>query len=178
LPAIAARIAVERAAMAVPKKLATWTLLICSLLTLVNVGCGSKYPPTAPVKGKIAINGKPVTTGRISFHPVTGERPALANIQPDGSYSLTTFQRGDGALLGHHKVSIKSTRIENAPPTPKDLKEEAELNAKGLLSGKPHLVFLVDKKYYDDRTTDLEAEVKPGNNQIDFNLPVSPKPAS
>jgi hypothetical protein len=164
--------------MRVNRTHASWSVLFWCLLVLVTAGCGSKYPPTAPVNGKITIDGKPVTTGRISFHPVNGERPALANIQPDGSYSLTTFEDGDGALLGRHKVSIKSTRIENAPSTPKDLKEEAEFNAKGLFSGKPHLVFLVDKKYYDDRTTDLEAEVKPGDNQIDFKLPASAKPAS
>jgi hypothetical protein len=163
--------------MAVSKELATWSSLLCCLLMLVSAGCGSKYPPTAQVKGKITLNGKPVTTGRISFHPTTGERPALGHIGPDGAYSLTTFERGDGALLGHHKVSIKSTRIENAPPTPKDLKEEAEFNAKGLLSRKPQLVFLVDKKYYDDRTTDLETEVRPGENEIDFNLPASAAPS-
>jgi hypothetical protein len=165
--------------MAVSKKRATWNSLFCCLLMLVNTGCGSKYPPTAPVSGKITINGKPVTQGRISFHPTTGERPALANIQPDGSYSLTTFERGDGALLGHHKVSIKSTRIENAPSLPaKDFQEEAKQAAEVAKKGGPQLVFIVDKKYYDDRTTDLEAEVRPGENEIDFNLPASPKPAS
>src|SRR6187402_2127746 len=107
--------------MVVPNKRASWSVLFWCLLALVTAGCGSKHPLTAPVKGKITIDGKPVTTGRISFHPVSGERPALANIQPDGSYSLTTFEDGDGALLGRHKVSIKSTRIENAPPPPKDL---------------------------------------------------------
>jgi hypothetical protein len=135
--------------MAVPNKLATWIPLICSLMTLAIAGCGSKYPPTAPVKGKIIINGKPVTTGRISFHPTTGERPAMANIQPDGSYSLTTFESGDGALLGHHKVSIKSTRIENESAPPKDFKEDAQLAAEFGKKAGPHLVFLVDKKYYD-----------------------------
>jgi hypothetical protein len=163
--------------MAVPKKLAIFNPLICVSI-LVNAGCGSKYPATAPVSGKISINGKPVTQGRISFHPTTGDRPALANIQPDGSYALTTFEHGDGALLGHHKVSIKSTRIENAPPPPKDFREEAAQAAELAKQGGPHLVFIVDKKYYDERTTDLEAEVKAGNNQIDFNLPASPKPAS
>jgi hypothetical protein len=176
MPAIGCELLLERAAMELPRTLPSWSALFWCLLVLVTAGCGSKYPPTAPVKGKITLNGKPVTTGRISFHPTTGERPALANIQPDGSYSLTTFERGDGALLGRHKVSIKSTRIENAPPTPKDLKEEAEFNAKGLFSGKPRLVFLVDKKYYDDRTTDLEAEVKREGNQIDFHLPTSAAP--
>jgi hypothetical protein len=145
---------------------------------LVNTGCGSKYPPTAPVSGKITLDGEPVTQGRISFHPITGERPALATIQPNGTYSLTTFERGDGALLGHHKVSIKSTRIENAPPPPKDFREEAAQAAEVAKKGGPQLVFIVDKKYYDERTTDLEAEVKPGDNKIDFKLPISPKPAS
>src|SRR5262249_16639643 len=133
--------------MAVPGKSVPLTLLIGGLLIALSAGC-SKYPATAPVKGKITINGKPVTTGRISFHPTTGERRALANIQPDGSYSLTTFERGDGALLGHHKVSIKSTRIENAPSPPKDFKEDAKLAAGFGKKGGPHLVFIVDKKYY------------------------------
>jgi hypothetical protein len=178
LPAIGREIAVGTAAMSVSKKVTTWSTLTGCLLMLVNTGCGSKYPPTAPVKGKITINGKPVTTGRISFHPTTGERPALANIQPDGSYSLTTFEAGDGALLGHHKVSIKSTRIENAPPPPKDFQEDAAQAAELAKRGGPQLVFIVDKKYYDERTTDLEAEVKPGDNEIDFNLPASGSPSS
>jgi len=178
LPVITALIAAERTAMPIPKTFASWTPLICSLLTLACAGCGSKYPPTAPVKGKITLNGKPVTTGRVSFHPTTGERPALSNIQPDGSYSLTTFQRGDGALLGHHKVSIKSTRVENSPAPPKDFKEDAELAAEFGKKGGPHLVFLVDKKYYDERTTDLEAEVKSGDNEINFDLPPSAAPSN
>jgi hypothetical protein len=165
--------------MAVPRKLASLSALFWCLLVLANSGCGSKYPPTAPVSGKITINGKPVNQGRISFHPTTGERPALANIQPDGSYSLTTFEQGDGALLGQHKVSVKSTRIENAPAMPaKDFQEEAKQAAEVAKKGGPQLVFIVDKKYYDERTTDLEAEVKPGDNQINFDLPASPKPAS
>jgi hypothetical protein len=164
--------------MAVPRKLASPSALFWCLLVLVNTGCGSKYPPTAPVSGKITLNGEPVTQGRISFHPTNGERPALANIQPDGSYSLTTFERGDGALLGHHKVSIKSTRIENAPPPPKDFREEAAQAAEMAKTGGPQLVFIVDKKYYDERTTDLEVEVKSGDNKIDFTLPISPEPAS
>jgi hypothetical protein len=162
--------------MAVPKKLTTIGPLFC-LLFLVNAGCGSKYPPTAPVSGKITLNGEPVTQGRISFHPTSGERPALANIQSDGSYSLTTFERGDGALLGSHKVSIKSTRIENAPPPPKDFREEAAQAAELAKRGGPQLVFIVDKKYYDERTTDLQADVKRGGNEIDFHLPDSAAPS-
>jgi len=39
----------------------------------------------------------------------------MGTIEPDGSYRLTTFDSGDGALLGRHRVTIEATRIVRAP---------------------------------------------------------------
>ena len=39
------------------------------------------------------------------FQPKSG-RPARGTIQPDGSFELSTFSPGDGAVVGHNRVRI------------------------------------------------------------------------
>ncbi len=89
------------------------------LLSILCQGCDTS--PTispslpVPVKGKITHRGKPLTQGEITFEPTDGGREAHGKIQPDGSFELTTFQEGDGALVGVHRVLIAG--IEPPPKT-------------------------------------------------------------
>jgi hypothetical protein len=80
------------------------------LLTTLCVGCGSSQAlpvnPPVPVKGKISYRGKPLTKGQITLEPTDGGHEAQGQIQPDGSFVLTTFKEGDGALIGVHQVSV------------------------------------------------------------------------
>src|SRR5262249_17280259 len=71
-----------------------------------TAGCDNGRPKTAVVKGKVTFNGKPVPHGTVLFVPVVPGTTATGAIAPDGSYSLTTFKKGDGAVLGKHKVAI------------------------------------------------------------------------
>lgn len=147
---------------------------IVAMLGVVFVGgCGTKYPETAPVSGKITVDGVPVTTGRIIFYPTSGARLSSGEIQPDGNYSLTTFKAGDGALLGSHRVVIESTKVVG-PTSAKTIADESQTPVSAL----GRVIWLVDEKYSQPSTTDLSAEVKRGPNGIDFHLPHSAKPAS
>jgi hypothetical protein len=75
-------------------------------------GCGSTAYETAPVHGKVAIDGKPLFQGKVRFAPIAkGEntqvgKPAFGDIQSDGTYRLTTFKADDGAVVGDHWVTI------------------------------------------------------------------------
>jgi hypothetical protein len=62
-----------------------------------------------PVKGKVTYKGKPLTDGTITFEPNDFGRPAHGNIQPDGSFVLTTFKEGDGAVRGHHRIAVNGS---------------------------------------------------------------------
>src|SRR3954464_3770610 len=83
---------------------------LCFLLA----GCGggpSDKPKVAPVSGKVTQKGKPLTTGDVLFTPSGGPdgaagQVATGQIGPDGTYRLTTFNTGDGAVLGTHKVTV------------------------------------------------------------------------
>jgi hypothetical protein len=71
---------------------------------------------TIPVKGKITYKGRPLTQGEIVFEPNSAGREAYGNIQPDGTFELTTFKAGDGAAPGTHRVAVTGTSKKDAVP--------------------------------------------------------------
>lgn len=87
-------------------------------LAVLFTGChGSSFPTatTYEVKGKVVLpNGKPLTTGRVTFVAADGLLPqASGEIQPDGAFSLTTRVAGDGAAPGKYKVRIEPAGGKN-----------------------------------------------------------------
>jgi hypothetical protein len=82
-------------------------LLLLASASLAIPGCGDGRPVRVPVSGKVLIDGQPVTKGSIQFHEDDG-RPARGSIGSDGSFTLTTFDEGDGCTPGNHRVSVIS----------------------------------------------------------------------
>jgi hypothetical protein len=119
---------------------------------LAFAGCGG--PRLATVKGTVTFNGKPVPNGTITFIHEGGST-ATGEIQPDGSYVLGTNRRGDGAQPGNYKVVIVAME-EMSNRLPEDRN--------------PLPPPIVPDKYTSAATTDLIAEVRPGDNMIDFPL--------
>ena len=142
------------------------------LVLLLLAGCGSGHPETAPVSGKITYDGNPVTQGKIVFYPEHG-RSATGQIGPDGSYTLTTFDQGDGAVLGKHRVTIKSTRVTGQEQLPKSFAEEVAQGQKKDAKPAPgaQVQWLVPKEYSTKETSPLRANVKRGGEPIDFDIP-------
>jgi len=136
------------------------TLLAAGLCLATCLGCGPKRPPTAVVSGHVTYAGKPLAVGRIMFWPQHG-RPAMGEIGPDGGYRLTTFAHGDGALLGSCRVTIEAK--QDAPP-PKGPNPDGlpPINV---------IKWLIPQSYSRQETSPLTAEVKAGENTINFDLP-------
>ncbi len=137
----------------------TWLVAAAvGLLIGAISGCTESVerPKTFPVGGKVTYKGQPVPKGTVTFQPDEGH-PAVGEIQSDGTYQLSTFAQGDGALPGHHKVFIIAntadpTKIPGSTPgwtPPKDL---------------------VPKKYNTAATSGLEATISQDQKTIDFDL--------
>jgi hypothetical protein len=93
--------------------------LVCMLLA-ASAGCGTSSGAftgaTVPVKGTVTYKGKALTQGEVVFEPESGGREAHGTIQPDGSFELTTYGPGDGAVIGTHRVAVTGTaRKVNVP---------------------------------------------------------------
>jgi hypothetical protein len=85
---------------------------LAALMLVSFWGCGSDTSPGAgvmvPVKGKVTYKGMPLTQGEVVFEP-DGGREAYGRIQPDGTFELTTFKKGDGAVRGVHRVGVSGS---------------------------------------------------------------------
>ncbi|WP_437200851.1 hypothetical protein [Planctomicrobium sp. SH664] len=116
---------------------------------LFVAGCGSQLPPMGQVSGKVLLDGTPLSTGSVLFIPEAAGQYAFGTVQKDGTYTLTTFVNGDGALVGRHKIIVSAV---------KETKE-----------GEP-VIPLTPSKYSNENTSGLTAQVLEGVNQVDLEL--------
>ncbi|PQO28803.1 hypothetical protein [Blastopirellula marina] len=116
------------------------------------VGCETPVA-THPVTGKVVLaNGSPAQGGIIKFRTTSEEGEmvkASGQIQPDGTFQLSTFEDGDGALAGEHEVILFSPALGDgggatAPEFP--------------------------SKYRKYETSELKFDVKPGKNDFVIQL--------
>ncbi len=107
-------------------------MLLLSWVSLLTIGCSggpdSGLIVPQPVSGKIVYDGKPVAGVRVTFIP--GDAPMVPRIphnpygvtNADGTFTLTTFQEGDGAAEGGYQIVISWPSEE----TKKSEREEVE----------------------------------------------------
>jgi hypothetical protein len=120
------------------------------VLGLFILGCGGGAEvETATVSGKVTMDGQPVYPAKVTFSPIGTQgveisgRPATANTDVDGSYTIATV------VVGANAVGVTLT-----PTDPDD--EEAEDNEMNIpMAGKP------SQDSYN---------VVSGSNQIDITL--------
>ena len=140
-------------------------------MVVIFGGCGGgdvSKPPLGQVSGKVSYKGTPVSKGIVTFVPVGGPgaktgQPAAGDIGSDGSYTLTTFEDGDGAVLGQHVVLVQSRegRMEtggHGMPTPGALKKMKRPES------------LLPEKYASSEKSPLRCEVKSGSIRFDIEL--------
>jgi hypothetical protein len=125
------------------------------VLSLALAGCGNDQMRTAVVKGQVTYKGKPVPNGTVLFIPKVPGPTATGELSPDGTFSHTTYKKGDGAVLGTHRVVISAME-----DTSHRLPEQRN----------PLPPPIVPDKYTSAATTDLEVEVQVGENNVTFEL--------
>lgn len=125
-------------------------------VALVLAGCGSDSdtPPTAPVTGTITYQGKPVTGGQVEFHPQGVEgNPGISPLGPNGEFTLTTYENEDGAVIGHHVITVQ-------------VFPQGGLPGEGFSEDDAP----IPKKYESAETSDLKVEVKDEDNVFPLEL--------
>jgi len=127
---------------------------LCLLLFVFAVGgCGGPSYEMTTVDGICKCDGEPMSTGIIVLTPVPEPgskntepgKPAAAEIQPDGRFTLSTYGDKDGAVVGKHQVHLR----------PGDDDDEEGGKKKPVCTKAPE---------------DLIVEVKPGKNNLNIEL--------
>ncbi len=93
-------------------------MCLTTLLVVGGCGGGPDYE-VAPVRGVVTVDGKPLAGGRLMFAPVSSGsvkagKTGFADIQPDGSYAVSTYGSEDGAVVAEHWVTVLSTGSDAA----------------------------------------------------------------
>ena len=112
---------------------------LISFATGLGLACsigGCSGDPTMPklvkVHGKVSYNGKPLDGGRVVFTPAAGKggetgQGASGEIDTNGTYEMTTFNTGDGAILGQHVVTVVAREKRELPKPDSDSHIKYEL---------------------------------------------------
>ena len=77
-------------------------LLLAAYLPCI-AGCGG---PTVRCEGQVLLDGEPLPGATVMFIPEDGSRVATGRTDTEGYFRLTTFEPGDGALPGEHRVTV------------------------------------------------------------------------
>jgi hypothetical protein len=146
--------------MSSPKFRPAKRFLLCGALgglLWLSSGCGGGSA-SAPVTGHVTLNGKPLTSGTVTFVPDkakgnnSGDEP-LGELNAQGEF--TVQNRGKpGAALGWYKVTVNSmgpTTLDNTSPNTQSL---------------------INTTYTNPKTTPLEKEVveKPAAGAYDLQI--------
>ncbi len=109
-----------------------------------------------PIRGEVLYKGKPLTVGEgtVVYIPVeSGEmRKATGAIQPDGSFTLTTLNPGDGAMKGKYNIVVYC--YEPHPGEPQTMEDRERVRRHGLERGS-----VIPEKYANPATTGLSDTV-------------------
>ncbi|MDG3002533.1 hypothetical protein [Paludisphaera mucosa] len=118
-------------------------------------GCGEGGPSRLPVSGKVSLDGKPLTTGKVTFVPLDGTTASVAEIR-DGAFQA---DRSAGPSPGRYQVEIIAVeptgkKVPNPDVPGSTIDEERDL---------------VPARY--NVKSELTAEVKPdADNAYEFAL--------
>lgn len=117
-----------------------FSVAACLLLS----GCSDQMP-TYPVSGQVRFaNGGVVHVGTVELKSREHNLQARGQIESDGSFTLTTYKEGDGAVAGMHDCVIVQFVM-----------------AEGISGHKPSKVGVVDRRYASYATSGLKAEIVP-----------------
>jgi hypothetical protein len=126
--------------------------LVVIWLTCLVFGCGSERS-VHPVQGHVrSSDGRHATFGTVEFKADDGGHIASGRIEQDGSFRLSTFGDGDGAVAGRHRAIVVQV-----------------VNTEHLPLEQHHHVLDVHPRHGRYETSGLEFTVEPGgDNQLDI----------
>ena len=116
------------------------------ILLLLFAGCGNDRLETFAVKGQLKFeDGSTPMFGVVEFYNAENSINARGKIQRDGSFTVTTYRQGDGAVSGEHEIVIfQNTGTYLTAETPRIVHDHGEL---------------VDPNYNDYRSSGLTCTI-------------------
>jgi hypothetical protein len=146
---------------------------IAALAAALLAGCGPGLPETSEIRGRVTIDGRPVTAGRVVFLAADDSNSAAADLAADGTYIALAAPAGDVKVA----VQVQHARLAPArgapPPAPADGGGDSAGHVPAEYAGgmKPNPLYVpVPARYESTETSGLTASVRPRRHTHDIEL--------
>jgi hypothetical protein len=122
-------------------------------LSAIVLWVGCRPSSEATVHGIVTLDGKPLSSGTVTFHSANGTLSSNGSIRSDGEYELSTGKTR-GLPAGEYIATVVAYQSMN--------QQAATVMAM------PKRI--TPERYGNPKTSDLKETVKPGDNPIDLVL--------
>ena len=129
-----------------------WTMALSGFF----IGC-AEGPELGTVTGKVLQAGKPIPFAYVEFQPIDPPGTyGAAYTAVDGTYNIRFTKDRDGALIGKHRVTVRTSSVDEI---------EVEDKSTGLM-----VIPELPEGYQARLALVYDHEVKPGSNEINLDL--------
>ena len=125
---------------------------VLSILCCCVIGCGNSNKfPLAKTEGVVLCEGNPVPFVMVYFVPVSSGTSAnigksgQAVTGEDGTFSISTYDVGDGAVIAKHNVRIAAS-LETGKDCPADLSTTKVVTTVDVVKGNNNFKIEVPKR--------------------------------
>lgn len=123
-------------------------ITVAAFLSVLS-GCSDRLR-TYPVSGKVQFkSGSPVRVGTIELKSRQHDIHSRGTLNPDGTFTLTTYEEGDGAIEGKHDCVIVQFVM-----------------TEGLQGHRPSTIGVIDRRYNNYTTSGITVDIKAKKNEI------------
>lgn len=143
--------------------------LMFAITGVLIVGCGGgvEVPELGTVSGVVTLDGQPLVSATVHFEPQSGGRVSMGNTDESGKYELVYSVDNNGATIGTHNVYVYyeegAFESDSEEPESPSIAGEAPVEI-------PRKYGLHVTESKDESTEPLSAEVKSGQNDLNFDL--------
>lgn len=129
-------------------------LAVLGAAAVALAGCSDGGPTLHPVTGRVFYEDKPAEGAEVVFVPASGTEPLRPSgvVGKDGSFTMKTYPRGDGAMEGEYTAVV--TWYEPTPPAAEDREQPAPKSK-------------LPARYSSPSQSGLKVVVRPGANTLE-----------
>ncbi|QEG33207.1 hypothetical protein [Bythopirellula goksoeyrii] len=140
-----------------------YSTTVCLGLIFLLLGCGKSTLATYPVSGEVVLeDGSTLRNGgKVVFQQLDSDSPLTATgyFGEDGKYSLTTFDKDDGAPAGEYVVMVVPTIPDDTDGL--SARERREVRNP------------IDSKFKNSKSSGLHFTVSPDTSPHEFRIEVT-----
>ncbi len=142
------------------------------LIAVLMAGCGSRGPKLGAVKGRVTMDGQPLSKVIVTFVPASGGISSSGVTNEQGEYELAC-PLGRGAVIGQHRVYVQSQPATVSGDAIVPDEDDPSYRPDPYASVRaPEFLEKIPARY--NTQSQLVYEVKSGTNVIDLALTSQP----